>query len=88
MWTDMQTDEGPQQQPAHVVTAQATGVMVLALRTPPDVANRALVAAAHRHGVPVEDLAAAVVASAGGSAGGVNPGLRRAVSTEWGDLLD
>ncbi len=67
--------------------AHATGVLVLAHRVPPDVANSALVAAAHRYGVAVEALAAAVVARAGGLATG-DAWLSRAVRVEWGDLLD
>jgi hypothetical protein len=42
---------------------------------------------AHRYGVAVEALAPAVVAKAGGLAGG-DPWLRHAARVEWGDLLD
>ncbi|MGZ8741345.1 MAG: hypothetical protein ACXWXO_00320 [Nocardioides sp.] len=61
--------------------------LVLAERVAPDVANSALVAAAHRYGVVVEALAAAVVARASGLAAG-DGWLSRAVRVEWGDLLD
>jgi hypothetical protein len=66
-------------------------VLVLALRVTPDVAHSALAAVAHRYGVAVEALAAAVVAKAGGFAdrwAGGDPWLRRTVTVEWGELLD
>jgi len=84
MWT---VDAGSGRETGDLVTAQATGVLVLALRVAPDRANRALTTAAHRYGVAVEALAAAVLARAGGLDGG-DPWLRRSVWLEWGDLLD
>jgi hypothetical protein len=87
MWTESDIDASRGQQPAALVTAQATGVLMLALRVAPDAANSALAAAAHRYGVAVEALAAAVVAKAGGLPGG-EPWLSQAVRVEWGDLLD
>jgi hypothetical protein len=87
MWTVTDVEAGLGQQAGDLVTAQATGVLVLALRVAPDVANRALTAVAHRNGVAVEALAGVVLARAGGLAGG-DPWLRRSVWLEWGDLLD
>lgn len=87
MWTVGETDARPAQGSGDLVTAQATGVLVLALRVAPDVARRALAAAARRHGAADEALATAVVAVAGGVGGG-DPWLRRVAAVEWGDLLN
>ena len=87
MRTVSEIDAGPGQRPGDSVTAQATGVLVLALRVTPDAANHALVMVARRYGVAVEALATAVVAVACGAVGG-DPWLRRTVRVEWGDLLD
>ncbi len=87
MWTVGEIDARPARGAGDLVTAQATGVLVLALRVAPDVARRALAAAACRHGAADEALATAVVAVAGGVGGG-DPWLRRVAAVEWGDLLD
>jgi hypothetical protein len=86
MRTVSDIDAQPVQQ-TDAVTAQATGVLVLAQRVAPDAAHAGLLAAAHRYGVAVEALAAAVVARAGGLTIG-DAWLGRAVRVEWGDLLD
>jgi hypothetical protein len=75
------------QRPDDLVTAQATGVLVLALRVAPDVARHVLAAAARQHGAADEALATAVVAVAGGVGDG-DPSLRRVAAAEWGDLLN
>jgi hypothetical protein len=69
-----------------LVTAHATGVLVLALRLPAPDAEDALHAAARRYEVPVGDLATAVALTASGAAV-TNRHLEAIVRSEWGDLL-
>lgn len=86
MWAVADVDSEPGQDPSGLVTAKATGVLVLALRVAPDVANRALAAAAHRYG-RLRPWPRRWWSGLGGLAGG-DPSLSRIVRKEWGDLLD
>ena len=78
---------GRRQDPGVLVTAQAIGVLVLALRVPPENAGRALHEAAQRYGVAVEDLAAEVVSRAAGLTCHDTCGLSQAVKGEWGESI-
>jgi hypothetical protein len=79
--------QGMRQDSDLLVTAQAVGALVLALRVAPEIAGQALRETADRYGVAVEALAAEVVSRAAGQTCH-DTSLSQAVHEAWGDLLD
>lgn len=82
----LKPDEGEERSAETVTLERAIGVLVLALQQPPEAAADTLSAAARYHGLPLHDLAAAIVTAAQGLRV-QGPLLRKVLWEEWGDLL-